>query len=110
MSLANLSVLLSPLADQPTHLSHDISFVDSTIETLLDSSLERFYLGLVFQFGLSQLTDGRPHHLAGIVIVAALNALLNIAIEFIGQPYIPGRHGSLLRALSYIRHGNLCHS
>jgi hypothetical protein len=75
--------------------------VDATIETLLDSSLKRFYLGLVFQLGLSQLTDGRPDHLAGIVIVAALNTLLNIAVEFIGQTYIPGRHGFLLRALSY---------
>src|ERR1700757_79375 len=107
MSLPNLSVLCSPLADQRTHLSHDISFVDATIETLLDSSLEGFYPGLVFQLGLSQLTDGGPDHLAGIVIVAALNTLLNIAIEFIGQTYIPGRHGSLLRALCYSRHGKL---
>src|ERR1035437_234816 len=100
-SFPNPGVLLSPLANQRTHLRDDIAFIDAAVEALLDRNLQRLHPGLVFQLGLLQRTDRRPDHLAGIVVVAALNALLNIAVEFIGQTDISGRHGSLLRVPSY---------
>src|ERR1035437_5331387 len=100
-SFPNPGVLLRPLAKQPTHLRDDNAFIDAAVEALLDRNLQRLHPGLVFQLGLLERTDRRPHHLAGIVVVAALNALLNVAVEFLGQTHIPGRHGPLLRVRSY---------
>jgi hypothetical protein len=38
-----------------------------------------------------------------------LDALLNVAVEFVGQTDIPGGHGRAPYILMLLRHGKACH-
>jgi hypothetical protein len=108
--LCLLAVGLGSLADTLPHFrDHGGTIEERPFQAFGYRHFERFHLGLVFQVGLLQRTDGRPDDLAGIVILAAPDALLNIAVEFVRQTDIPCWYGFPPESFILRWDGKVCH-